>query len=281
MPGWSVKFDDSGLKQSFARYEQRDIPVALVRALNDVAFDASQEWRTQMPQIFDRPVSLTLNAVRWNKASVAKPVATVFILDEIGKGTPPAQYLLPQAEGGTRRGKRSENLLRRAGILGPNEFWVPGQQAPLDTHGNLPPGVVTTILSDVQASFDPLQFSTRESRAKRVRRGSGGRSKLKGGRLDGGGILKAIKRKQKTRGGVYFLSRGKGTQIGPNRIQHLSRGIYERITTGFGGTVRMVMAFVKSVSYRKRFDPLAITQRVFDTEFEERFRVWIERLRIR
>ncbi len=256
---WRVKFDESQLHRDFDRLALRDVPVALVRALNDTAFDANQEWRSQMPQIFDRPVWLTLNAVRWKKASVAAPIAEVYIEDKVTKGTAPAQYLLAQALGGARSGKRSENLLRRAGILGPDEFWVPGQQAKLDAHGNLPGGVVTAILSDVQAQFDPLQNSTRASRQKRVKR----------------------RGKKANRGGVYFLSRGKGTQIGPNRTQHLSRGIYERITTGFGGTVRMVMAFVHSVSYQKRFDPLGITQGVVDRNLQERFRVWMERLRIR
>lgn len=273
---WTVRIDSSQLEKSFNQYAQGDIAVALVRALNDVAFDARVAWQEAMPQLFDRPVPLTLDAVIYKKASIQEPVAEVFIRDQATKGTPPAKYLLPQVLGGTRGGKRSENLLRAAGILGGGEFWVPGQQARLDAHGNLPKGVVTAILSDVHAQFDPLQNSTVESRAKRVRRGSGGRTKT-----PKGGILKEIKRKARSRGGVYFLSRGKGTQVGPRRIQHLSRGIYERITTGFGGTVRMVMAFVKNVSYQKRFDPLAITQGVVDRNLEARFKVWIDRLGIR
>lgn len=256
---WRVRFDTTPFERAIRQYEHRDIPIALVRTLNDIAFDTRQAWKDAMPQIFDRPVALTLNAVLYKKASVKEPVAEVFIRDKASGGTPPAQYLLAQVVGGSRSGKRSENLLRRAGILGPGEFWVPGQSAPLDASGNMPRGVVTTILSDVQASFDSQSFSTAESRRRRTKRNA---------------------RKGK-RGGVYFLSRGKGTQIGPRRTQNLPRGIYERLTTGFGSGVRMVMAFVSKVSYRKRFDPLAITRGVFDRRFEARFNVWVERLRIR
>lgn len=235
------------LMLDFDEIARKHVPEAVTRALNDTAFDTRGAWKDEALRVFDNPTSLTLNAILYKKATRLVPAAEVFVRDEALKGTPPSKYLFAQVEGGGRRPKRSENLLRRAGILGENEFWVPGRSAPLDAFGNLPGATVRTILSDVQASFDEKQRSTRESRGKRARR-------------------------RKQRGKVYFYNRAKRG--------NLPRGIYERIDTAFGSAVRTVMHIVSKTQYRKQYDVYALARRVFDDRYPQNLDVWLRRLKV-
>ncbi len=49
-------------------------------------------------------------------------------------------------------------------------YWAPGAAGPLDTHGNIPGGVITRILSAAKASSDPMQNETARSKKRRVGR---------------------------------------------------------------------------------------------------------------
>lgn len=218
--------------------EREQFPFALARAINDTAFeDVRPGWRDAMMRVFDRPTPLTLNAVLVNRATKEQPVGEIYLRDEAHKGTPPVYYLVHEVEGGSRRRKPFENLLERAGILGPDEFAVPGRSFPLDPYGNIPGRVITSVLSDIRASREESAYSTAESRRKRERR----RTK---------------------RGGVYFVSRGD---------RGLPRGIFERIRTGFGTAVRTVFIFVRAVSYSPRFDAYDLARELFDANFPRRF----------
>jgi len=220
--------------------EKKDLPYILTVAQNDTAFDIQNGWREELPRVFDRPTALTLNAVLYRRATKAKPVAEVFIRDEASKGTPPSKYLYPEVAGGPRRPKASEQRLRSAGILGPGEFWVTGRGAPVDAFGNLPGKVLRTIISDLQASFDPSQNTTEASRAKRLKR-------------------------KKVRGGHYFYNLA--------RRGRLSRGIYERIETGFGSAVRSILIPVNQVSYATRFDAFKLARQIFDRRFPSNLQI--------
>src|SRR5690606_2908854 len=115
-------------------------------------------------------------AALYRKATKAKPVAEVFIRDEAPKGTPPAKYLLPQVEGGTRRPKAFERRLQASGALPAGMFAVAGKGAKLDRHGNVPGRVITAVLSAMHSQFDPYQNATETSvkRRRRRRRKRGG-----------------------------------------------------------------------------------------------------------
>jgi hypothetical protein len=103
-------------------------------------------------------MSLTLNSVKfWPAGRTDKHTgeriseALVFIRDEAPKGTPPAKYLQPQVTGGERPLKRFELAMIRSGRLPSSGFLVPTRKAPKDKYGNLPVGMITRILSDLQA----------------------------------------------------------------------------------------------------------------------------------
>lgn len=225
---------DDLFQRELTALEQRQLPWASIQAANRTAWQVREEWRKQMPRVFDRPTRLTLNAVLYRRATRQQPVATVFLRDEAHKGTPPARYLEPQVAGGGRRHKSFEKRLIAAGIMPAGSYAVPGQGAQLDQYGNVPGRTITSILSAVQAQFDRYQNATPASRERRRRR-------------------------RRRRGGEYFALKTAHGRLQP--------GVYERIDTGFGSAVRSVVFFVKTVSYRERYDIFGFAQRTYDELF--------------
>lgn len=241
-------FDIAGFVRDLSDIEKRQFPYALMRALNDTAYQTRQAWGEEMDRVFDRPTRFTRNAVLYKKATKENFEAEVFIRDHALKGTPPARYLYQQAEGGQRAQKPSERLLQRAGVLGSGEYIVPGRGVQLDAYGNVPARLMNAVLSDLQARRDPQQRSTPQSRKRRSRR------------------------KDITKSAVYFYSYGPSGNRGDGRPQHLPRGIYSR-QREIG--VRPILHIVSSAVYRKRYPVYELAQRLFDERFEERLNAWL------
>ena len=237
------------LAREFTDLERRNLPFAARQAANATAFAVRQRWAQVMPRVFDRPTSLTMRAVLYRKATAARPAAEVFLRDEAFKGTPPAKYLQPQVEGGTRRYKGIEKRLQATGHLPAGMYVVPGKGAQLDAHGNVPARQISQVLSQLGARFDPLQNESDDSRGRRRRREA----------------------KRGQRGGDFFAVnsrvRGKGRGRG-----HLAPGVYQRIRTGFGSALRSVLHFVKGVQYRPRYRVFDLAQRIYDREFPFHFK---------
>lgn len=232
-----IEVDPGNLAQRvFTDIEKEQIPFATRQATNAVAFQMREEWRKQAMRQFDRPRALTLNAILYRKAVKGqRDYAEVYVRDEAFKGTPPAKYLQAQVNGGERKLKPFERLLRDKGILPAGEFAVPGKGAQLDSHGNIKAAQITQILSQLGAQNDPQQNTTEASTARR-------RNK-----------------RVKSRGGEYFAPR----RNDPNRYRHahLALGVYERVQTGFGGAIRSVLHFVRQANYQPRFKVFEIAQR--------------------
>lgn len=233
--------DVTAFVKALTKIEQEHFPRAVVAAINDSLFDAREAWKRDIATVFDRPNALTLNAVLYRKATLDTLTGELFLRNEAAKGTPPSRYLVPSVRPGERDEKPFEFLLRNAGVLGPNEFVVPGRGYPLDPYGNVPAGVLTAILSDLSAARETTNNSTVASRLKRARRKNTAKAK------------------------VYFYNRAKHG--------HLPRGIYERVRFGGGSSVRMVLKIIeRAPRYPKRFDAFGIAQRMFATKFPVRFR---------
>lgn len=232
------------LDREFTDLERKNLPFATMQAVNQTAFATRQRWTEVMPQVFDRPTSLTMRAVLYRKATAQSLAAEVFLRDDAFKGAPPAKYLRAQVDGGARRQKRSEVWLQRAGILPPGMFTVPGQGANLDNHGNVPGSQITAILSAMRAQQDAYQNVTAASTKRRRSR-------------------------RRRRGGEYFAVRQARGKLQP--------GIYERIDTGFGSAVRSVLFFVKNVSYRARYEIYGLAQKIYDGEFPFHFERELEK----
>ena len=232
-----VKIDvdaDNVLSRQFTELERKNLPFAIVQAVNATAFEIRQVWARTAARVFDRPRAMTINAAQYTKATKQRLYATIFLRDEATGGTPPAKYLLHQVEGGARTRKPMERLLAARGALPAGMFAVAGKGADLDAHGNVRASTVNQVLSQLDARNDKYQNETAASRGRRRKRAA----------------------KRGTRGGEFFAIRA--------RHGRLRQGIYERITTGYGSAVRSIFVFVRQPRYQKRFDIFGLAQRQWD-----------------
>lgn len=246
---FKTEIDVAEMVKDLSVKEKRQLPFAVMLALNDAMFEVRTAWRNQIGQVFDSPVNLTVNAVLYHKATKDNLVAEVYLRNEAPNGTPPSRYLLPQIQGGVRQEKPFEHVLRQAGILGPDEFVVPARGFPLDAFGNVPGGIVNAILSDLGAQRDANANATAKSKAKRSRR-------------------KAVAKRA-----VYFES-APALAKSQGKPSHLPRGIFQRTRFGAGSSIRMVFVIVRGApTYGKRFDALSLAKAAFDESFPLRFKL--------
>lgn len=244
---FKLQYDDRQLVAKLSELEKKQLPFATMLALNDAMFDVRKDWAEQMPIVFDLPTPFTRNAVLFKKATKTNLVAEVFLRNEAGDATPPSRYLNREVTGGAREEKPFEHLLRSVGVLAADEFVVAARGFPLDAFGNVPGGIQTAILSDLQAARDESSRSTPETRAKRARR-------------------KAVAKRA-----VYFESAA-ALSATQGRKQHLPRAIYQRTSFGSGSAIRMVFIIVKGAPrYRTRFDAFKLAQDAFSRSFPVRF----------
>ncbi len=225
---------DKVLDRRFTAIERENLPFATVQAVNATAFAIRQAWADAASRVFDRPVPLTIKAAQYEKATKSKLYAEVKLRDEASGGTPPAKYLLPEVEGGTRRKTGMEVLLQAKGAMPAGMFAVPGKGAQLDGYGNIKRGQVSQVLSQLGARNDPLQNETETSRDRRRRRAA----------------------KKGIRGGEFFVLKAKRGRMLP--------GIYQRLVTGFGSAVKSLFIFVPRTQYKPRYNIFGLAQRTWD-----------------
>jgi hypothetical protein len=210
------------------------VPLAIAKALTFTAKKAIQPALVQqMATDFDRPTRRTLDST-WIKAATPQNLEARVKIKDFAVNIPSRHisWIGHHIAGGARLSKRSEDLLRQRGILGQDEYIVPGVGAKLDAYGNISRGQMQQILSRVDASFDKLT------------RAPGRVSRVRG----------------KGYGETYFYlrdPRGKLTR----------RGIYRRIIFGSGSAVQPVLVFVKQPRYARRFDFFGIVEREFQRHY--------------
>ena len=222
----------------------KQLPFALALALTRTVEQVKLEERQEMRRVFRNPIPYTLNSLYIKPATKSRLEARCWVKNDAGKGTPATKYLLPEVYGGARNVKRFEALMRARGYMSANEYVVPAEGAQLDAFGNINRGQLQKILSQLQASFDPLQRETATSRKRKARR--------------------------RTRGGRYFIGGA------PGRGQHLARGVWERLTTGFGSGVRPVLLFVRQPRYVPRFKFFEVAQRVVNDQLPYQAQLAVE-----
>jgi hypothetical protein len=201
------------------------------RAVNELAWRAREAVKRDMgDRAFSRPTPYILNSMM---IVPALDTSTEARLDwKIGgaSGATGETILRPHIEGGPRRPKRYETILRQAGILGPAEFTVVARGFPVDRYGNVPGSIITDMLSDLRA-FTETGFTANRRRNAMV--AFGGR--------------RATARR-------YFAIR-------QERPGGLPRGIYREAA---GDQKPLLMfRFVTAPAYRPRFAPGVIARETF------------------
>ncbi len=148
----TTQVDTRGFEATLKGWERQQLPYATAVALTRTAKATVPAMQKAMLAAFDRPTAYTLNSLYIKPATKANLVAEVRLKDVASKGLPPSVYLAPDVFGGERQPKRSENLLRRAGMLPGGMLWVPGSGATLDRYGNMSRGQVVQVISALQAN---------------------------------------------------------------------------------------------------------------------------------
>lgn len=241
----SVKADIKRLEAYFSAVQKNQLPFAVALALTKTAQHTQYKLRQEMKRVFDRPKPYTLNSTFVRPATKRSLVAEVKIKDDPFP-LPPVKWIKNQVYGGDRRFKAFEKLMIEKGVMPPGTVSVPAKSARLDAYGNLSPGQLMRILSDLSAQRDPLNNATREGKAKRAR-------------------------SRRKRNAVYF-----STYPVTPRVGHLKPGVYERVNLGFGSAIRPVMLFVGRAGYAKRFRFYELGEQIararFPWEFEQALR---------
>lgn len=159
----SLTEDVRRFEQGLNQLERQQLPFALAGALTATARDEKDAARNEMERVFDRPKLFTVNSVFAKPATKRDLAASVRFREFAGKGTAAGKYLKPQVFGGSRDAKRSEVLLRRRGLLAPDEFMVPGPGARLDSYGNITGAMMQRISSALGSQADASHKVTEKS----------------------------------------------------------------------------------------------------------------------
>lgn len=252
-----LKLDMRGLKAVSAslRGVDKQVRFAEMVAVNRAAFKGREAVQKEMPRVFDRPTSWVRGGVRVVKATKSDPVAAID-LDFWGnkQGVAVESILQPEIYGGSRKHKRHEIALQRAGILPAGMFIVPGAAANIDQYGNMSAGQINQIISWFQG-FGEQGYQANMTKKTRDRRAKG---------------------TKKSRGFEYFVVGAgavrswarAGGGVGTHRMQP---GIYLRTHTGFGSAIKPVMIFVRRVMYRSRLDFYGVGGAAARAEFGVQF----------
>lgn len=254
--GVTIRADNlQKVAQAMGKLAERDVKVALARALTDAGYQVQREVQAEMRSIFDRPTPFITRNVRVFHATperlsvaIAPTLTTDYsVFQRGGKvGVDPQDVLRAQEGGGKRRDKRSESVLRRARIL-PAGFQtaIPATPYPgsVDAYGNIRPGFMVQLLSYLQA-FSEQGFKANMTKKNR-------------GRLEKGTAQKAGRR--------YFVSLGRYRDA----TRHLAPGIWA--ASGPGGVdVRPVLMFIKAPNYKPRLNMRSIIERSGSQEYLDR-----------
>lgn len=241
-----IVFGTDGIDAAVARMRglaESKIRVAARSALNVAARRGAEAASEEMARVFDRPTNWVLKGVRYKKATLDGLEAQID-LDFWGnkQGVTVESVLRAEIYGGTRKHKRHEVALRRAGILPDGMHIVPGRAAEMDSYGNMRAGQIVQIIAWFRG-FGEQGYKANMTERTKKRLGTDKRTGQKG--MQYFALLKP---------------RGK-----------LLPGIYQRFSFGHGSAVRPVMIFIRAPSYRRRFDFYAVAEHAARQWFEPTF----------
>lgn len=245
-----IKHDVTGLPQFHQAMAEN---VKKAKYATATAMNKSLEWgetavRRKMRQVFDRPTPWVLQSLRRKYAKPSNLVAELAFKD-INSEVNARTMVLPHVEGGQRHYKAMEARLMRIGLMPAGYNAVPGGAAKLDAYGNMSRGQISQLLNVLgtytESGFNKANINTIK-------------------RLDKGSEKKGVY------GFVYWVNK-----VGSAKGKHLQPGVYQRIATPFGSSLKPILIFVKQAKYKQRLDFYGITNREAIKRFPGEFdRAW-------
>lgn len=220
---------------------------ATMLGINKTAQQVRSDLQAEMQDVFDRPTPWVVNSLRIKFATKANLVANIAYKDKNSVESS-RSMLEPHVRGGNRQFKAMEVRLFQAGLLPAGWNAVPGGAANIDGYGNMSQGQITQLLN-VMGTYKEAGYN--KANSKTIER------------------LKKGNKKKNVYGFEYFYNPPGGT--GPG--SHLPPGIYQRVSTGFGSSLKPVLVFVRRAAYKRRFmfDEIAgrTVKRDMQTNFTE------------
>jgi hypothetical protein len=212
-------------------FSDRRANAAFASALTAVAVDVVEAIKKELPAALDRPTPYTMNSMFVKPARADRLEAEAFFKDELGTsklGRPATKYLRWLVYGGVRSVKAFESAMQKAGYMEKGWVAVPGAGARVDQYGNVSPGQIIQILSQLRVTLTAGHTRNMGFGAKSIAA-------------------------QRRAGGRFFAvpARTKGG---------LAPGIYQR---EFGGqNIAPVFIFVSRAQYSRRLDFYGIARQV-------------------
>lgn len=233
----SIKHDLDRLARSLKDVRREQIPFAASVAINETTKRVERAEQREIGRGFDRPKPQTVKATYVKRSTKRNLTATVGLKERIN-GVPASEYLLANIQGGARVDKRSERLLKGAGILPVGMQTAPGKAARLDAYGNMSRGQIVQILSYFRT------FGTKLSSARSAK------------------INRSAKTLARVRNRApYFVVPLQ------DRVQGLYPGIWQRN----GDDIQPVLMFVHPGQYRAIYNFAGIAEKEVRDSFEEEF----------
>ena len=221
------------------------VPFATMLALNSTAKQALGDVQARMRQVFDRPTPWVINSLRVKRATKTNLFAEVEFKDRSASENS-RSMVEPHIFGGDRRYKAMEVRLYRSGLLSAGYQAVPGQAAKLDSAGNMSRGQISQLLN-VLGTYREAGYNKADARTR--------------ARLAAGNAKKGVY------GFVYWVN----PVAGAGRQKHLMPGVYQRVTTGFGTSLKPVLIFVRKARYKPRLPFAAIVNTAAERDFPSHF----------
>lgn len=138
---------------------QSQVPFAASRAMNRVGNELIEVLRAHMAAVFDRPTRWTLGAFFLRRSTKRDLVATI----ERKSAQRGRHYLEVQEAGGPRGQTGMESLIERAGGAMFGDFAGPTTDTPRNSFGNIAPGFLQRMLSQLRVQNDSAQNTTADS----------------------------------------------------------------------------------------------------------------------
>lgn len=221
------------------------VPFATMRALNKVAESARTNVRAEMMRVFDRPTPWVLNSLRIKYATKANLTSELTFKEEHSKSGGGRTMIEPHIIGGQRRTKAMEARLMRMGMLPGGWRVVPGEAAKLDAYGNMSAGQITAVLNVLGTYTEAGYNKANDKTAAKYAKGNANKNIY---------------------GFTYWVN-----PVGGRKGRHLQPGVYQRVKTGFGTSLKPIIIFVSKAQYKPRLDFHGIVDKTVIREFPGQF----------
>lgn len=146
----TISIDTRDISRALNDFQRKQLPFALSVALNETAKEVQADLH-KSTGVFDRPRPATQKATVLTRSTKRDLTAQVALKSRVAGGLPANEYLQAEIQGGARPDKRSEILLKRAGVLPLDMQARPGSGARLDAYGNMSRGQIVQIISFFRA----------------------------------------------------------------------------------------------------------------------------------